>query len=288
MRESFWGYWLIILGVFVIVIMMLISNLTTTNTQDYYLIKEVTEQAMVDAVDLAYYRQSGELRINAEKFYESFIRRFAENVALSNYHIEFYGVYEAPPKASVKVVTKSATYNVGTDTATFDIVNKIDAILELDGYVEDGFDSSNNSQNDDKPYEGFGDEDEDNQNNDQPNNDNNNEGNNNNNENNNNNQNEENNIGGNVQIYNPKRPPEAVIKRFIEKDMKDKYFKCKDGSLASNCSDQIMLKEEYKNNLDYFKREAVSDWATSKMVGANQIAKIYFYSVIEKLYKNYE
>lgn len=135
MRESFWGYWLIILGVFVIVIMMLISNVTTTNTQDYYLIKEVTEQAMVDAVDLAYYRQSGELRINAEKFYESFIRRFAENVVLSTYQIDIYGVYEAPPKASVKVTTKSATYNIGADSTSFDIVNKVDAILELDGTV---------------------------------------------------------------------------------------------------------------------------------------------------------
>jgi len=130
MRESFWGYWLILLGVFVIVIMMLVSNVTTTNTQDYYLIKEVTEQAMVDAVDLAYYRQSGELRMNAEKFYESLIRRFAENVVLNNYQIDVYGVYEAPPKASVKVITKSASYNIGTDSSSFDIVNKIDAILE--------------------------------------------------------------------------------------------------------------------------------------------------------------
>jgi len=135
MRESYWGYWLIILGVFVIVIMMLVSNVTTTNTQDYYLIKEVTEQAMVDAVYLAYYRQSGELRINAEKFYESFIRRFAENVVLSTYQIDIYGVYEAPPKASVKVTTKSATYNIGADSASFDIINKVDAILELDGTV---------------------------------------------------------------------------------------------------------------------------------------------------------
>ena len=52
MRESYWGYWIITLGVFVIVIMMLISNVTTTNTQDYYILKEVTEQSMVDAVDL--------------------------------------------------------------------------------------------------------------------------------------------------------------------------------------------------------------------------------------------
>jgi len=132
-RESYWGYWMILLGIFVIVIMMLISNVTATNTQDYYLIKEVAEQSMVDAVDLGYYRTSGELKINKEKFVESFIRRFAENVSLSTYQIDFYDLYEAPPKVSVKVTTKSATYAVGADTTSFDIVNKIDAILELDG-----------------------------------------------------------------------------------------------------------------------------------------------------------
>ena len=133
MRESYWGYWIILLGVFVIVIMMLISNVTTTNTQDYYIIKEVTEQSMVDAVDLAYYRTSGELKINADKFVESFLRRFSENVALSTYQIDVYGIYETPPKVSVKVTTKSSTYRIGSSEETFDIVNKVDAILENDG-----------------------------------------------------------------------------------------------------------------------------------------------------------
>ncbi len=142
MRESYWGFWLILLGVFVIVIMMLISNVTTTNTQDYYLIKEVTEQSMVDAVDLGYYRTSGELRINADKFVESFIRRFAENVAFSTYDIDFYGIYEAPPKVSVKVTTTSDTYSIGASQDSFDIVNKIDAILELDG-IDNGTNVSN-------------------------------------------------------------------------------------------------------------------------------------------------
>ena len=55
MKESYWGYWLIVLGIFVIVIMMLISNMTSTNTQDYYLIKEITQASMLDAVDYGYY-----------------------------------------------------------------------------------------------------------------------------------------------------------------------------------------------------------------------------------------
>ncbi len=137
MRESYWGYWIILLGIFVIVIMMLVSNVTTTNTQDYYLVKEVTEASMVDAVDYAYYRTTGELKINSEKFVESFLRRFADNVELNTYQIDFYGIYEAPPKVSVKVTTKSATYTVAGDATTFDITNKVDAILELNGTVKE-------------------------------------------------------------------------------------------------------------------------------------------------------
>lgn len=148
MSQSYWGYWLILLGIFVIVIMLLVSNVTTTNTQDYYLIKEVTEASLVDAVDLGYYRQSGELRINKEMFVEYFLRRFAENVALSDYRVDFYGLFEAPPKVSVKVTTKSATYNIAASDTSFDITNKIDAILDLDGTVL----SSGKQDNNIKPY----------------------------------------------------------------------------------------------------------------------------------------
>ena len=131
MKETYWGYWLIMLGVFIIIIMMLISNITTKNTQDYYLIKEVTEASMVDAINYGYYREYGELKMDREKFIESFIRRFAENVSLNTYQIDFYGIYEAPPKVSVKVTSKSNSFIVAGDSTTFDIVNKVDAILEL-------------------------------------------------------------------------------------------------------------------------------------------------------------
>ena len=131
MKETYWGYWLIMLGVFVVVIMMLISNVTTQNTEDYYLVKEVTEAAMIDAINYGYYREYGELKIDREKFIESFLRRFAENVSLNTYEISFYGIYEAPPKVSVRVATKSKSFSVMGDTTTFDIVNKVDAILEL-------------------------------------------------------------------------------------------------------------------------------------------------------------
>ena len=142
MKESLWGYWLIILGLFVMVVMMLLQNYTTTNEQDYYLIKEVTEAALVDAIDWTHYRKYGEYRIVKEKFVEDFARRFSETVNISKtYKIDFYDIYEAPPKVSVKVTTKTNTYSVMGDTESVDVVNKIDAILEsqnLDKIVSSG------------------------------------------------------------------------------------------------------------------------------------------------------
>ena len=131
MKNALWGYWLVLLGVFIVIIMLLVQNLTTTNTQDYYLVKEITEAAMVDAVDYSYYRTYGEIKINKEKFIESFLRRFSENASTSTvYTVGFYGVYEAPPKASVEVKSKSNTFNVMGDSDTFDMVERIDAIVE--------------------------------------------------------------------------------------------------------------------------------------------------------------
>ena len=131
MRESFWGYWIIALGVGVIVIMMLISNVSTTNTQDYYVLKEILEAAMIDAVDYGYYRESGELRINKEKFVENFLRRLSESIPTGTSTVNFYNLYEAPPKVSVEVTSKSNTYQINSSTETFDIVNRVDALLEM-------------------------------------------------------------------------------------------------------------------------------------------------------------
>lgn len=132
MKESYWGYWLIVLGIFVIVIMMLISNMTSTNTQDYYLLKEITQASMLDAVDYGYYREYNEVKINKEKFVESFIRRYTDSVTLSTtYEVSFYEIYEAPPKVSVKISSSSSSFNIAGDAESFDIVNKLDAILEI-------------------------------------------------------------------------------------------------------------------------------------------------------------
>lgn len=134
MKSSYWGYLLVILGIFIVAILMLTQSVTTSNTQDYYLVKEVTEAAMVDAIDYGYYREYGELKINKEKFVENFLRRFADSVGLSTtYTVEFYDLYEAPPKVSVKVSSKSSSFNVDSSATDFDITNRIDAILEISG-----------------------------------------------------------------------------------------------------------------------------------------------------------
>jgi len=131
MKNAYWAYWLILLGMVIVVIMLLVQNLTTTSTQDYYLIKEITEASLVDAVDYSYYRDHGEIKINKEKFYESFLRRFAETASLSTtYTVSFYGVYEAPPKASVEIKSKSNSFNVVGDATSLDMVERIDAVLE--------------------------------------------------------------------------------------------------------------------------------------------------------------
>ena len=54
MKETYWGYWLVLLGIFVIGVMFLVNNISTTNTNDYYNLKEVTQAAMIDAVDYSY------------------------------------------------------------------------------------------------------------------------------------------------------------------------------------------------------------------------------------------
>ena len=132
MKESFWTYLLIVLGLFVIVVMMIIQDLTGTSEEDYYLTKEVMQAAMIDSIDYGVYRQYGDIRIVKEKFVENFIRRFSESVnSIKTYKIEFYEIYEEPPKATVRIKTATSEYQVSTDSAVdFDIVTILSGILE--------------------------------------------------------------------------------------------------------------------------------------------------------------
>ena len=88
---------------------------------------------MYDSLDLAAYRAEGLIKIDTERFVESFIRRFAQNASLSHtYHIDIYDVNEVPPKVSLRLNTggsETSTTLTG-DKLQFQINNQIDAILE--------------------------------------------------------------------------------------------------------------------------------------------------------------
>ena len=74
MKETYWGYWLIILGILILGVMLLVNSTSTSSTQDYYTIKEVTQASMIDAVDFAYYRLWGDVRMDSRKFVEKYFR----------------------------------------------------------------------------------------------------------------------------------------------------------------------------------------------------------------------
>lgn len=130
MKESFWGIFVIFLGVLGITFIVLFQNLTNTDQHNYSLLQEVTEAAMMDAIDYAEYRYSGKVKITREKFVENFLRRYAESASMSrNYEITFYDINELPPKASISVKS-SVVGSSGSTQVTFDLQNRIDAILE--------------------------------------------------------------------------------------------------------------------------------------------------------------
>ena len=133
MKESFWGVMILLLGIVSIFLIYFFQNVTNTSEHNYELLKETTEAAMYDSLDLAAYRANGTIKIDTERFVESFIRRFAQNASLSHtYHIDIYDVNEVPPKVSLRLRTG------GSETSTtltgekiqFNINNQIDAILE--------------------------------------------------------------------------------------------------------------------------------------------------------------
>jgi len=124
---------ILLLGIVSIFLIYFFQNVTNTSEHNYELLKETTEAAMYDSLDLAAYRANGTIKIDTERFVESFIRRFAQNASLSHtYHIDIYDVNEVPPKVSLRLRTG------GSETSTtltgekiqFNINNQIDAILE--------------------------------------------------------------------------------------------------------------------------------------------------------------
>ena len=126
----------IMLAIMALLLINVISNYSTGGELDYYLVKETTESAMEDAVDLQFYRQNALFRIDKEKFVESFLRRFADSVDNTrSYYVSFYDINEVPPKVSVKVDSLTVLSFSGLAA---NISTNIDAILETE-YEDDVF-----------------------------------------------------------------------------------------------------------------------------------------------------
>ena len=130
MKESFWGIFIVGIGVVSLMFIYFFQSMTNTNEHNYNLLKETTEAAMVDSFDLAAYRKDGTVRIDREKFVENFVRRFAENANLARtYQVDIYDVNETPPKVSIKVSSTEVS-SLSGEVLEFDIENRLDAILE--------------------------------------------------------------------------------------------------------------------------------------------------------------
>ena len=143
MKYMYWGFGLIMFGLFGLVFIVMFESITINNESEYYVLKEAMEAAMLESVDLACYRIDAEdggcgdhdLKIIEQKFVENFTRRFAASISgdVTEYEIEFYDIIESPPKATVVIKAKTQEYMLGSkDTKeSITIVNDLSGILEL-------------------------------------------------------------------------------------------------------------------------------------------------------------
>ena len=138
MKWSFASVGVIIMGLFGLLIIILFNEITVSNEQDYYTLKDATEAAMIESVDIAYYRITGEIKISQEKFVENFTRRFTETSTFGqgNYSIYYYQISEYPAKVSLRIVDSTNSYNiyntysVDIDATQINVVNELSAILD--------------------------------------------------------------------------------------------------------------------------------------------------------------
>lgn len=127
---------IILLSIISLVLINVLTNYSTGGELDYYLVKETTDAAMEDSIDLYYLRTCGVYRLDKEKFVESFLYRFADSVDTTrDYTVGFYDINEVPPKVSVKVdsltaLTFKANNNTNGEDINANISTSYDAILE--------------------------------------------------------------------------------------------------------------------------------------------------------------
>lgn len=144
MKWSFTAVGLFILGLIGVAIILLFQSLTTNNENDYYLLKEITEASMFDAIDYKVYRETGNLKIKERVFVESFTRRFAESTLFvgNTYTIKMFDIIEAPPKATIYIDTGIGKFTIYNDTQEYSVVNNLTGILEYNDFTSDSIRTS--------------------------------------------------------------------------------------------------------------------------------------------------
>ena len=134
MKESMWGYVILMLGIMIIAVIFFVQRLTTTNEQDYYLSREILRASMFDAVDMGSFglnNDNDKIVMSKEKFVAVFTRRFAESVSPDRtYQLDFYDIHEYPPKATVKITTNTGETVVNDSSFDLDVNTYLSGVLE--------------------------------------------------------------------------------------------------------------------------------------------------------------
>lgn len=135
MKWSFASVGMIVLGIIGVMVIVLFQQITTSNENDYYLLKEITEASMIESIDIKYYRETGDLRILKEKFVENFTRRYSESTLFigTKYTISFFDIMEVPPKVTIMIDTGLEQYRIYNDVSNYNVVNNLTGILEFTG-----------------------------------------------------------------------------------------------------------------------------------------------------------
>ena len=152
MKYAFWGFGLLMAGIFGLMFILMFESITVNNESEYYSLKEAMEASMLESIDLACFRNSnivadgtiegdensseacnGTIKMVEQKFVENFTRRFATSVSgdVASYQLEFLDVIESPPKATVIIRGNTQEYRIlGDASNSFKIGNDLSGIIE--------------------------------------------------------------------------------------------------------------------------------------------------------------
>ena len=151
MKYTFWGFGLIMAGLFGLFFIVMFENVTINNESEYYVLRESVEAAMYESIDMSYYIQTGGLKIIEQKFVANCTRRFYESIEGNgdSYSLAFYDIMEKPPKVSVVATSKTDNYQleINKEATSADIQNKLSGILEFSPDGGNGWENLNNREN---------------------------------------------------------------------------------------------------------------------------------------------